>query len=87
MPVFFYIDPEFAADWNCRNINDITLSYTFHKVRSRRPGALPPMSVLGIVATISTNSACSFVVHSSNFCTHLMATPSLAGGTSIEAGS
>ncbi len=32
MPVFFYIDPEFATDWNCRNINDITLSYIFHKV-------------------------------------------------------
>ncbi|EFJ50342.1 hypothetical protein VOLCADRAFT_80232 [Volvox carteri f. nagariensis] len=32
MPVFFYIDPEFATDWNCRNINDITLSYMFHKV-------------------------------------------------------
>ncbi|KXZ55283.1 hypothetical protein GPECTOR_3g42 [Gonium pectorale] len=32
MPVFFYLDPEFATDWNCRNINDITLSYIFHKV-------------------------------------------------------
>lgn len=32
MPVFFYIDPEFATDWNCRNVNDITLSYMFHKV-------------------------------------------------------
>ncbi|GIL91993.1 hypothetical protein Vretimale_18527 [Volvox reticuliferus] len=32
MPVFFYIDPEFATDWNCRNIDDITLSYMFHKV-------------------------------------------------------
>ncbi|MEW5310516.1 MAG: hypothetical protein WDW38_002307 [Sanguina aurantia] len=32
MPVFFYIDPEMATDWNCRNVNDITLSYTFHKV-------------------------------------------------------
>ncbi|KAG2488646.1 hypothetical protein HYH03_012814 [Edaphochlamys debaryana] len=34
MPVFFYIDPEFATDWNCRNVNDITLSYVFHKVES-----------------------------------------------------
>lgn len=33
MPVLFYIDPEFATDWNCRKINDITLSYSFHKVR------------------------------------------------------
>ncbi|KAG2424186.1 hypothetical protein HXX76_014719 [Chlamydomonas incerta] len=32
MPVFFYVDPEFATDWNCRNINDITLSYVFNKV-------------------------------------------------------
>jgi len=32
MPVFFYIDPEMASDWNCRNVNDITLSYVFHKV-------------------------------------------------------
>eukprot|EP00201_Polytomella_parva_P012948 CAMPEP_0175067094 /NCGR_PEP_ID=MMETSP0052_2-20121109/16893_1 /TAXON_ID=51329 ORGANISM="Polytomella parva, Strain SAG 63-3" /NCGR_SAMPLE_ID=MMETSP0052_2 /ASSEMBLY_ACC=CAM_ASM_000194 /LENGTH=243 /DNA_ID=CAMNT_0016333909 /DNA_START=211 /DNA_END=942 /DNA_ORIENTATION=- len=32
MPVFFYIDPEFATDWNTRNIDDITLSYTFHRV-------------------------------------------------------
>ncbi|PNH05518.1 Cytochrome c oxidase assembly protein COX11, mitochondrial [Tetrabaena socialis] len=32
MPVFFYIDPEFATDWNCRNVDDITLSYMFHKV-------------------------------------------------------
>jgi cytochrome c oxidase assembly protein subunit 11 len=32
MPVFFYVDPEFASDWNCRNIHDITLSYVFHKV-------------------------------------------------------
>jgi cytochrome c oxidase assembly protein subunit 11 len=32
MPVFFYVDPEMAADWNCRNINNITLSYVFHKV-------------------------------------------------------
>lgn len=34
MPVFFYIDPEFATDWNCRNINDITLSYTFFKAEA-----------------------------------------------------
>lgn len=32
MPVFFYIDSEMAGDWNCRNINDVTLSYKFHKV-------------------------------------------------------
>ncbi len=32
MPVFFYLDPEMAADWNCRNVSNITLSYRFHKV-------------------------------------------------------
>ncbi len=32
MPVFFYIEPDMAADWNCRNVNDLTLSYVFHKV-------------------------------------------------------
>ena len=33
MPVFFYLDPELATDWNCRNVDDITLSYMFHRVR------------------------------------------------------
>ncbi|KAG1660167.1 hypothetical protein FOA52_005267 [Chlamydomonas sp. UWO 241] len=32
MPVFFYVDPEFATDWNCRNVDNITLSYMFHRV-------------------------------------------------------
>jgi len=32
MPVFFYLDPEMASDWNCRNVDDITLSYMFHMV-------------------------------------------------------
>jgi cytochrome c oxidase assembly protein subunit 11 len=29
MPVFFYIDPDFATDPNMRKIETITLSYTF----------------------------------------------------------
>ena len=29
MPVFFYIDPEFVNDINMKNIDTITLSYTF----------------------------------------------------------
>eukprot|EP00040_Diaphanoeca_grandis_P022013 m.117753 g.117753 ORF g.117753 m.117753 type:complete len:327 (+) comp28603_c0_seq1:122-1102(+) len=33
MPVFFYIDPEFATDPRMTNINEITLSYTFFKAR------------------------------------------------------
>ncbi|KAF6258686.1 cytochrome c oxidase assembly protein CtaG/Cox11-domain-containing protein [Scenedesmus sp. NREL 46B-D3] len=32
MPVFFYLDPELVEDHNCRNVHDITLSYTFFKV-------------------------------------------------------
>lgn len=31
MPVFFYIDPEFLQDRKMRNINTMTLSYTFFK--------------------------------------------------------
>ena len=32
MPVFFYIDPEFAVDPRMQGIENITLSYTFFKV-------------------------------------------------------
>ena len=32
MPVFFYIDPEFATDPRMRGIDQLTLSYTFFKV-------------------------------------------------------
>lgn len=32
MPVFFYIDPEFATDPRMRGIDSLTLSYTFFKV-------------------------------------------------------
>ena len=31
MPVFFYIDPEFAQDPNMYDVDEITLSYTFFK--------------------------------------------------------
>ncbi|GMH30226.1 hypothetical protein Nepgr_032069 [Nepenthes gracilis] len=33
MPVFFYIDPEFATDPRMDGINNLILSYTFFKVR------------------------------------------------------
>ena len=33
MPVFFYVDPEFATDPRMKRINHLTLSYTFFKVR------------------------------------------------------
>ena len=32
MPVFFYIDPEFATDARLRGVDQLTLSYTFFKV-------------------------------------------------------
>ena len=31
MPVFFYIDPEFATDRRLKNVDHITLSYVFFK--------------------------------------------------------
>lgn len=39
MPVFFYIDPEFATDPRMRGINSITLSYTFFQVDDDDQGA------------------------------------------------
>ena len=35
MPVFFYVDPEFATDPRMKNVNHLTLSYTFFKVIQR----------------------------------------------------
>jgi cytochrome c oxidase assembly protein Cox11 len=32
MPVFFYVDPEFATDPRMKRVNHLTLSYTFFKV-------------------------------------------------------
>lgn len=32
MPLFFYLDPEFATDPRMQDINNLTLSYTFFKV-------------------------------------------------------
>ena len=32
MPVFFYVDPEFATDPKLKSFNQLTLSYTFFKV-------------------------------------------------------
>ncbi|GAB4822064.1 hypothetical protein N2152v2_009110 [Parachlorella kessleri] len=37
MPVFFYVDPEFATDIRLSNITNLTLSYTFFKVSEEEP--------------------------------------------------
>jgi cytochrome c oxidase assembly protein Cox11 len=34
MPVFFYIDPEFAEDPNMAKVREITLSYTFFESKN-----------------------------------------------------
>ncbi|EGD93761.1 cytochrome c oxidase assembly protein [Trichophyton tonsurans CBS 112818] len=42
MPVFFFIDPDFAKDPAMRGIDTITLSYTFFKARYDKDGILRP---------------------------------------------
>ncbi|XP_022670440.1 cytochrome c oxidase assembly protein COX11, mitochondrial-like [Varroa destructor] len=44
MPVFFYIDPDYAEDPGLENINDITLSYTFFQ---SKPGFKLPIPRTG----------------------------------------
>ncbi|KAI9739413.1 MAG: Cytochrome c oxidase assembly protein cox11, mitochondrial [Claussenomyces sp. TS43310] len=40
MPVFFYLDPDYANDPNMKGIEQITLSYTFFKARYDKNGTL-----------------------------------------------
>lgn len=35
MPVFFYIDPEFAADPWMKDVSEIVLHYTFFKSKNQ----------------------------------------------------
>lgn len=49
MPVFFYIDPEFATDDRLKSINHLTLSYTFFNVEEEEvdvDGEVVPASTL-----------------------------------------
>ena len=48
MPVSFFVDPELARDVDTTRINDITLSYTFH----RTPGAAPRVEARVDVAPV-----------------------------------
>ncbi|KAF2668305.1 hypothetical protein BT63DRAFT_479717 [Microthyrium microscopicum] len=45
MPVFFYIDPDFALDPNVRKIETVTLHYTFFKAKYDKAGHLNPVSM------------------------------------------
>lgn len=41
MPVFFYIDPEFAEDPRMANVDLITLSYTFFEAKEGHKLPIP----------------------------------------------
>jgi cytochrome c oxidase assembly protein subunit 11 len=45
MPVFFFIDPDFANDPRMRNIEDLVLHYAFFKAHYQEDGELKPVDV------------------------------------------
>lgn len=44
MPVFFFIDPDYATDPNLRGISDIVLHYTFFRAKYNEEGVLSPVA-------------------------------------------
>ncbi len=48
MPVFFFIDPEFAADEAMADVHDITLSYTFFRAEDVTPEQLQRAQALAM---------------------------------------
>lgn len=48
MPVFFFIDPEFAADETMADIHDLTLSYTFFRAEDVTPEQLQRAQALAM---------------------------------------
>lgn len=44
MPVFFFLDPEFANDPKMVDVDEITLSYTFYKAADISPELLAKLS-------------------------------------------
>lgn len=47
MPVFFFIDPDFAKDSNMRNIDDVVLNYSFFKASNLGEGLYPVPVAMG----------------------------------------
>jgi cytochrome c oxidase assembly protein subunit 11 len=46
-PVVYFVDPEFATDFETRGKSEVTLSYTFFPVQSAQASASPTPSPLG----------------------------------------
>jgi cytochrome c oxidase assembly protein subunit 11 len=60
MPVFFYIDPEYATDPRLRGVDNLTLSYTFFKVaegEEEEEGAAAPVVAAAAVQAAATGAA------------------------------
>ena len=49
MPVFFYVDKEFATDPNMRDVRELVLSYTFYRVEQEGAG-LAQLEAMGVAS-------------------------------------